>query len=822
MKLKATSYFTLPALITLIGSLVLTSSKAQMTTPAESKAHFGQAVSLDDAASSTPGNSSEGQAFTVKPGQSITVTALGMYNAFTNGLVENHTLYISTNGGSYATLASVSIGPGTNYPSSGNYLFQALNTPVTLGPGSYIMWVSWVDANDGYYLNPSAMYDTAGITYGDSYWGASNSVPRINSDGRVFGAASFQFYGSGAASITEEGNGIDLSAATVIIILPSEPTRVERFAANELRKYLSAATDAKVAISKGVPASMPAAKIFWVGNLTYDGRLVQNSFPVSGLRGVNLIEDGVCVDSDGKQTMLVGQGDRGALNAVYTYLEYVVGCHWPEPGREFVPHLADWSPPKVHLVFNPQFPWRGVALHGGCSKENFAVLVDWLSKNRMNAFQVFPLPYEDYRPLVLNAVLDRGLMPNIGGHSREFYLSTDKYRAEHPDWFATNQGKKTEQLDYSDYDSAPTYASNAVAFLKTHPEIKIVSLWPNDGWGFSDTGNSMDFPGNPTDLMLAYVNRVAEGIHEKVPGVKCEFLAYINYLAAPLWVKPEPYVIPTFCEHYGSIGARDHWYPIADDRAANKVLREELGKWIARSDQVTEFSYYGDDCIKRFLYHPLADVMVADCHYYHQAGLAGNFVILTNPEKWWSNALTLYAYARAAWDGNLTADQIESDYYNSLYGPAAEAMEKHEKAVLALYDISPAKMNSQGNTLEGAVDITGKDYATVLTQYSDGISQADKALEEARTLSTDAWVKERIEKLQSDTDYVGLWCQIQCGQQQLAADKSANLKAHVLAMIDSAFKLDVVTNDDAHGYRSIINNLNSVSNSVAATSCNRP
>lgn len=621
--------------------------------------------------------------------------------------------------------------------------------------------------------------------------------------------------------LTAGAAAVDASQAATIV-LPAQPTRVEQFAAAELSKYLAAAAGIGASVTNAPLPVAPGGTVFSVANLTSDGHLAGAGFPVAKVFGINLVEDGVCLDSDGTQTLLVGQGERGALDAVYTYLENVLGCHWPEPGREFTPKLVDWNPPKVHLVVNPQFPWRGVALHGACDNESFARLVDWLAKNRMNAFQVFPEPYQQYRPHVLNAVLDRGLMPDVGAHSREFYLPTDKYRPAHPDWFATNEGKKTEQLDYSVYDSVPTYASNVVAFLKACPEVKIASLWPNDGWGFSDSEKCKSFPGNPTDLMLAYVNRVAERVHAEVPEARCEFLAYIGYLSAPLWVKPEPYLVPTFCEHYGSIGARDHWHPIEDDRAANQALREQLQAWIARSGQVTEFSYYGDDCIKRFLYHPLTGVMVADCRYYHHAGLAGNFVLLTNPEKWWSNALTVYAYARAAWDPALTAEQIEAEYYRSLYGPAAEAMQEHERAVLALYEISPAKVNSSGSTWIGAIDLAGKDYETVMRQYAGGIRQAKAALDQARSPAADAWTTERINKLQSDTDYLDAWFQIQCGQQRLAMEKSAQLRTHILALIQRASKLEVVANDDAHGYRSVNWALENASNTVASIACNLP
>ena len=440
---------------------------------------------------------------------------------------------------------------------------------------------------------------------------------------------------SGIACVCMALMGVQAMAATreATIVLPSAPTRIERFAAHELSKYLAAAAEVKTSIATKAPQSPVAGGIFWVGNLTKDDRLSTRGFPLAKMGEAKLSEDGVCVVGDARQVLLVGRGNRGALDAVYTYLENVLGCHWPEPGQDFVPKLTDWTPSQVHLVVNPPFSFRGIAIHGACGKEYFAQIVDWLAKNRMNCFQMFPGHYDAVRAYAIEAVLDRGLLPNIGGHSREYFLSTAKYRPAHPDWFATNQGKKTEQLCYSNYESVPTYASNVVAYLKSHPEIAMASLWPNDGYGFCECARCKAAAGSGADLLLAYVNRVAERVHAEVPGVKCEFLAYIHYLAAPTHVKPLPYVVPTFCEHYGSIGARDHFHPIADDHAANKRLREELEKWISVSRQVTEFSYYGDDCIKRFLYRPIPDVIVADYRYYEQVKLAGHFVLSTNPQS---------------------------------------------------------------------------------------------------------------------------------------------------------------------------------------------
>ena len=303
-----------------------------------------------------------------------------------------------------------------------------------------------------------------------------------------------------------------------------------------------------------------AGDVFWVGNLTEDDRLANDGFPIAKLRHAKLVEDGVCIQGNDHQVILVGRGGRGALAAVYTYLEDVLGCHWPEPGQESVPKLPGWKPSPAHLIVNPPFAFRGIAIHGVCNKEYFALLVDWLAKNRMNAFQLHPSQYDGLREHVIEAVLDRGLMPNIGGHSREDYLSTAKYRKDHPEWFAASQDPNSKQICYSNFESVPTYAANIIAYLKWHPEIAMVSVWPNDGFGFCQCARCKAAKGTGADLLLAYVNRVAEKVHAEAPNVRVEFLAYIHYLAAPTQVKPQPYVVPTFCEHYGSIGVRDHFH----------------------------------------------------------------------------------------------------------------------------------------------------------------------------------------------------------------------------------------------------------------------
>ena len=491
-----------------------------------------------------------------------------------------------------------------------------------------------------------------------------------------------------------------------------------------------------------------------------------------------LSEDGVCVVGDARQVLLVGRGNRGALNAVYTYLENVIGCHWPEPGQDFVPKLGDWKPSQVHLVVNPPFSFRGIAIHGACGNEYFAQIVDWLAKNRMNAFQVFPGHYDAVRARVIELVLDRGLLPNIGGHSREYYLSTAKYRPEHPDWFATNQGKKTEQICYSNYESVPTYASNVVAYLKSHPEIAMVSLWPNDGYGFCECTRCKAAAGSGTDLLLAYVNRVAEKVHAEVPGVKLEFLAYIHYLTAPTPRQAatlrRAHLLRTLrFDRCSRPLSSDHRRPCSQPAPARGVGE-------------VDFDFRAGHRVLLLWRRLHQAVPVPPDSRRHR----GRLPLLRAREAGWafrsvdqSERLVVargnpVCLRRASWDRDLNAPQIEANYYQSLFGRAAEAMKKHAAILGALHE-------QHAVTLAKSASANAEQHDARLRQYAAGIREAKACLESAQSTNAKPYVAERIRKLQVATDYLDLWFQIQCDQHRFVyVEKSAELRDRILANVE--------------------------------------
>ncbi len=599
-----------------------------------------------------------------------------------------------------------------------------------------------------------------------------------------------------------------LSNQTIHIVLPSEPTAIEQFAGSELSRCLENSLGWKT-VSENSLGNIT----FYIGSIDKQ-RMSAARFPVKEIERAasGLIEDGVYIKGTQHSVLLVGKGERGALFAVYDFLENTVGCHWPEPGREYIPKHSELTLDGIVRTVNPSLAIRGIAIHGACNPQWFGKIVDWLAKNRMNSFQLFPPHYEQVRSTVLDDILKRGLMPNIGGHSREFFYPSEQYFPANPDYFALVNGKRTKssQVCYSEYGSIPDYAVNVTTYLKSRPEIGMVGLWPNDGYGFCECDKCKSRP--TTDVVLDYINRLSESVHQELPSMKMEFLSYIHYTAPPKIVKPLLYVVPTYCEYW----SRSQFQPITEDRQDAKRLRKEITGWIGVSNQASIFSYYGDDCIKRYLYNPVIDVVVKDVHYYSKVGLAGNFVLLTNPESWWSNAPHVYAYTRAAWDKSITINQIEKDYYNSLYGRTSKAMHAHADACRALFNLKTA----QGPTGQDVLFTLGfskfdpkKDTETQ-HQFTNAMTDIFNNLNKALEITKDGFVKERIRKLKDDAEYVQSSLELVCNTHMLAATKDEKYRKASIDLIQQALACEVMNIDDKNGYRSGNNSLVGIAQSL--------
>src|SRR5262249_53507743 len=158
-------------------------------------------------------------------------------------------------------------------------------------------------------------------------------------------------------------------------------------------------------------------------------------------------------------------------------------------------------------------------------------------------------------------------------------------------------------------------------------------------------------------------------------------------------------------------------------------------------------SYYADDVMKKFVYQPVPDVVLSDLQYYGNIGVAGNSVLMMNPQSWWAHGPHMYAYAKVAWDNKATLTEVSNDYLASLYGRAADAMQAHQQATRDLF----ATEFARGQTGEAVLsnfrikNFDSANESSSVAQFSQAVSRMRNSLAAAKSAATDKWTLKRID-----------------------------------------------------------------------------
>ncbi len=451
------------------------------------------------------------------------------------------------------------------------------------------------------------------------------------------------------------------------IILPENPTAAEVTAAEELQDYLR----------KTAGLELDIASCNTRGKCN-----IHLSLP-DGVASESLLPDGIIIRTDDEGNIyLAGEGSRGTLYAVYTFLEKIAGIRWLSPDAEVVPQHSALEIPAMDFRYAPPFAVRTPVspvffnnpAHAARRRVNGTGVNDkfggsenakWLSANTHTMFRLLPDQsfYNTHKDWFTGDFI-------IPGDRHELFSFRDGRRISGMEGQACLTNPEVRKI----------VIHNAVSLLKWKmPAAEYISITQNDNQNFCmcpECTAKADELGSQTDLWLWFLNDVAEALAEEFPGIQVETFAYQYTLAPPLTVIPRDNIRIRIC-----LIEADSRLPFFE--GSNSRFAAIISGWDQVSDNLAIWHYITN--FTRFgLIHPNFRSYGPNMRFFADCGInniysqdstdAGSFGFF--PE------LRSYLISSLLWDPDADREKLIDEFMNGFYGSAAPFMKEY----LRLYE----------------------------------------------------------------------------------------------------------------------------------------
>jgi hypothetical protein len=473
------------------------------------------------------------------------------------------------------------------------------------------------------------------------------------------------------------------------IVLPDEPTVVERTAARELAEHLKLVTGADFQTLTEQDAPAGGTSLIFVGR-TSKAPKKEYKF------------DEILIQMDGGNLILAGHPQRGCLYAVYSFLQDFVGVRWWTPVDTFIPSkptlaVAD----DLFVSYAPQL----------ISREMY---------------------HRDAQPTVFSARMKGNgfLTPEYGGavriinfvHSFYKYLPPEKYFDAHPDWYSEIDGKRQHeraQLCLTNEEMTRELIKNVLETLRKSSDAKIIDVSQNDWHGFCTCPKCKavdDAEASHAGTLLVMLNRVAEAVEKEFPDVLVETLAYQYTRQPPKTIKPRDNVLIRLCTIECS-----YIQPL--DGEQNRKFAADMEGWskLAKHLFVWDYTTNYNDYLGP---HPNLRVLVPNVRYFVKQGAIGLFEEGEGDDFC---ELKNWLLMRAMWQPHLDGEQLIDEFVRGYYGEAVAPLIKQywdvliaraekEKIYLGCFGMNSAKWIDLA-TLNQVTEIMNKAVETAANVY---------------------------------------------------------------------------------------------------------
>lgn len=433
------------------------------------------------------------------------------------------------------------------------------------------------------------------------------------------------------------------------IVIAGDAPASERYAAEELQRYLERITDLKCPILED--AAPQSSREILLGDNAHLRRLGL------GIEPGKLGPESFVWRTVKNKLIIAGGRPRGTLYGVYTLLEDKLGVRWFTPELEVVPRTNRIVLATLDETHIPSLEYREVFWTEMMRNADFAAR-HHLNGDHYHLAEKHGGPAVVYFPFV---------------HSLDTLVPRELYR-DHPEYFPLIEGKRVDgyvQRCLSNPEVVKMAIAKVRQWIHDHPEATIISVSQNDtrNWCQCDTCKALDDQeGSPAASFIRFVNTIAEDIEKDYPNIRIDTLAYQYTRKPPKTLRPRPNVIIRLCSIECCFA-----HPLATcESAEDERFRDDILAWqpVARKlyiwDYTTNFGHYQQP-------FPNFDALKPNVQFFVQHGVSGLFEQGNYSGGGFGELGPLRAYllAELLWNPDTDIERHIREFLKAYYGKAA-------------------------------------------------------------------------------------------------------------------------------------------------------
>ncbi|MEM5831285.1 MAG: DUF4838 domain-containing protein [Candidatus Aenigmatarchaeota archaeon] len=383
------------------------------------------------------------------------------------------------------------------------------------------------------------------------------------------------------------------------------------------------------------------------------------------------VKDGFKIKIQNNKIFIISSNSEGIRCGIFYFAE-IVGFRWFSPSENIIVPELPVEIKKLNKYIKFSFPYRGLHI---CGENHYdETVAKWMSFLKMNR----KLTHHEEVEIVGDELKKLGLKPDLTVHSYSFWIPDEKYYKQYPEWFALVGSKRIlqkegGQLCLSNKKMREEFFKNIIDYIKKYPQISIIGICPNDGYGWCECENcrkldtKKDRKTNSVNGRVAdFVVDICKRVKKIYPDILIGNYSYSNFKDFYFLEKMPDNLIISF-----TLGGRCFKHSIDDPECPiNYSLYKKLKIARQRVHHVYVYEYYIYNWEK--MPSPTWEVVYKDIKAYKKLGVDGFLSEVTgiNTNIYKTNHLPLYIAGKFLFNLKENLNEVMDDYCKKRFGPA--------------------------------------------------------------------------------------------------------------------------------------------------------